>query len=420
MLQSRGAGRVVVWALMAGLSAACGGGDGGGTPSGPAPVPGTLTVAVTPSRDSVQAGATKSAAAQIGRGGSFTGAVTLAVEGAPAGVSVTPASTTLAAGTTSSSLTIAVDSSTTPGAYPITVRASGAGVSAATATYQLTVTAPPPPAPDFRVELAQTTFSVQQGDSIATPVIVRRLGGLLGDVGIFVSSAPLDVQVRLTPPTVSDTLTSLSIAVPVGVPAGTYPMVLIATSSGGIERTVNLTLVVTPKPTAGVLTLTPSQVQVTQTVPSDPILVRLARPAGLTGPIALSLENLPVGFAGTFTPNPAGGDSAQLVLTLSQLAPAGVNTIRVRATVGGTTSTADLVVTSRTFVPPDFAVRLSPTVAAVTAGNDATATVEVVRTNFTDPVALTVSGLPFGMTATVTPPTALDDSAQLTISTAAS
>ncbi len=400
--------------LVLALALGCGG-DGGGT--GPDPDPsGTVSIAVSPTTGSIQAGSSSTVTISINRGGGFTGSVTLAVEGVPSGVSAALSSSSVAGGVSSASVDIAVGDGVTPATYTLTIRASGGGVESATATYAFTVT--PAPEADFDVEVSQTTFTIEEGDSATASVMVQRIGGFTGDVGLFVTGAPTNVRARVTPNTTADTLASLGISVAVGVAAGTYPLVLTASENGPRERTVNLTLIVTAKPTAGTLTAGTGSVAVTQTIPSDPIVVRLDRAQGVTGPAEFSLESLPIGFSGTFSPNPATGDTTVLVLTLSQLAPSGTNTIVVRATVGDATSTATLQVTSSTFVPPNFGVGIDPAVASVTAGEATSARVSIDRTNFTDTVTLVASGMPAGMTATLTPSATAGDSATLDITTA--
>lgn len=406
--------RLLAPILVLALALGCGG-DGGGT--GPDPDPsGTVSIAVSPTTGSIQAGSSGTLTVSINRGGGFAGSVTLALDGVPGGVTAALSSSVLAGGVSSAIVDITVGDAVAPGTYTLTVRASGSGVGSATATYAFTVT--PAPVADFGVEVSQTTFTIEEGDSATASVTVRRIGGFTGDVGLFVTGAPTNVRARVTPNTTTDTLASLGISVAVGVPAGTYPLVLTASENGPRERTVNLTLVVTAKPTAGTLTAGTGSVAVTQTIPSDPIVVRLDRAQGVTGPAEFSLENLPIGFSGTFSPNPATGDTTLLVLTLTQLAPSGTNTIVVRATVGGATSTATLQVTSSTFVPPNFGVGIDPSVASVTAGDAVSARVSIGRTNFTDSVSLVAGGMPTGMTATLTPSTTAGDSATLDITTA--
>lgn len=395
------------------LFAACGG-DGGATDPETDPT-GTLALSISPSSASIEAGSSGSAVVTVTRGGGFDGSVSFTVEGVPSGVSAALSSATLAAGVSSANIDLLVDASVEAGTYTITVRANGNGVDAATATFSLTVT-PAPPA-DFDVEVSQTTFTIEQGDSASASVLVERIGGFDGDVGLFVTGAPTDVRARVNPNTTADTIAELGIAVGIMVEPGTYPLVLTASENGPRERTVDLTLIVTAKPSSGTLTLSAANVPVTKTIPSDPIVVRLDRAQGVTGPAEFSIESFPIGFSGTFSPNPTTGDSTVLVLELSTLAPTGTNNVVVRVTVGETTSTTTLQVTSSTFVPPDFGLSIAPDVASVAAGTGTSVQVNIARTNFTDSVALAVVGLPAGMTATLTPPATDGAAATLDIAT---
>jgi hypothetical protein len=66
--------------------------------------------------------------------------------------------------------------------------------------------------------------------------------------------------------------------------------------------------------------------------------------------------------------------------------------------------------------PADFATSISPTLRTVNAsGGTATYTVAIARTNFTDPVALSISGLPSGATASFNPNPAGSTSSTLTV-----
>jgi hypothetical protein len=109
------------------------------------PTPGAFSVSLSPATLSLAQGASQNVTATITRTGSFTGAVALAVTGAPAGLTatVTPASLT---GTTA---TIALTAGATlpAGAIALTVTGTGTGAANATASLGVTVTAVTTPNP---------------------------------------------------------------------------------------------------------------------------------------------------------------------------------------------------------------------------------------------------------------------------------
>lgn len=168
----------------------------------------------------------------------FTGAVTVTVEGAPAGVTgaVVPSGDAAA-------VTISVASTTVAGVYPLTVRAHGTGLTTdATQIFTLTVTAAP--ASSFTLLAAPTSLSVAQGATIATGgVKATRTGGFAGTITYSLSGAPTGVTATFTPTATTDS-TQVSITATGAAAVGTYP-VLIHGVSGTTDVTTPLSVVIT-------------------------------------------------------------------------------------------------------------------------------------------------------------------------------
>jgi uncharacterized membrane protein len=80
----------------------------------------------------------------VTRGGGFTGAVDLSIEGLPPNVTATLSPVTLAPGMAGSLLTLTAQSAATVGTTNVTIRARGAGVADATVVVQLSVRSPGP------------------------------------------------------------------------------------------------------------------------------------------------------------------------------------------------------------------------------------------------------------------------------------
>lgn len=308
--------RRVLLVLAAAILPACSSGGGGDpvTPT-PNPTPGSLAVALSSNSGSVVAGSQVTLTATITRGGSFTGAVTLAAEGAPAGVTATFSASSLAAGVSSAGLTLQVAGSVAAGTYPITVRATGTGVTAATASYALTVTAAS--TPTLTVVGSAPTASVAQGQA------------------------------------------------------------------------------------------------------SSALTYTLTRGGGLTGNATMALENAPAGVTGTFTPNPATGTTAQLVVNVGGSVAAGTYALTVRATVGSVSATAALSLTVTAVAAGDFTLAIAPTTATVTAGGSTNGTVSLTRTGgFAGTVNLTATGAPAGVTVAFSPAAATGATSAVTVSVA--
>lgn len=133
---SRSAGLAGLLAL---LAACGGGGDSQQTPPPPTP---TVTLSIAPASATVTAGDSTTTTVTIVRGGGFTGAVTIAASGAPAGVTVTGG--TIAAGATTRTVTIDT-AGAAAGTSTLGITGTASGVTIAPASFALTVNAAPPP-----------------------------------------------------------------------------------------------------------------------------------------------------------------------------------------------------------------------------------------------------------------------------------
>lgn len=103
---------------------------------------GTVSLALSPASSTITAGQTATSTLTITRGGGFTGGVNMTVTGAPGGMT-TAFSTSNPVTAGSVALSLGTTTSVVPGPYTLTVRANAPGLSEATATYLLTVNAPP-------------------------------------------------------------------------------------------------------------------------------------------------------------------------------------------------------------------------------------------------------------------------------------
>jgi hypothetical protein len=210
-----------------------------------APTP-TIALAVSPTTLSVGQGGSGSATATITRGGGYTGAVNLAVTGAPTGVTATATPASLAADVTSATIGVAVAANTAPGTYTLTVTATGTGVAQQTATVTLTV--PVPPA--FSMVLAPTSVSVQQNGSVTSTATITRSGGFTGAVGIAVTGQPTGMTVTVNPTSIaaSGTTATITIAPSTSVAAGSYTLTVTGSGTGVANQTATLTVNVTALP----------------------------------------------------------------------------------------------------------------------------------------------------------------------------
>ena len=287
------------------------------------PVP-DFTVTAAPAALSVVAGAQGTSQLTLARSGGFTGAVQLALEGAPTGVTGTfaPNPATAAAST----LTLATAASTAPGTYTLTVRGTGTGVAARTATVTLTVTA----APTLAITSAISTVTVTQAQaSAAIPLVIARGGGATGDVALTLVGAPAGVTGAFTPNPATGASSQLVITVAASAAPGTYALTVRGTA-GGTVGTLPLSLTVTAA-SAGdfAMSVVPSTLVVTQGQ-TGLSTVNIARSGGFTGAVNLTVTGLPAGVTGTFTPASATGTQSQLGLAVGAGVAPGSYTLTVR------------------------------------------------------------------------------------------
>ena len=104
---------------------------------------GSVSIAVNPTTASITAGQSAQTVATITRAGGFTGGVNLTVTGTAASGMTTTFSSANPVTANTVNLTVETLTSLAPGPYTLTVRANVAGLTEATATFVLTVAAPP-------------------------------------------------------------------------------------------------------------------------------------------------------------------------------------------------------------------------------------------------------------------------------------
>jgi len=227
---------------------ACGD-SSGPTPPGQTP---SFALSLAPTSVSIAAGGSGSVTVSITRSGGFDGAVTVAVEGLPAGV--TSAGVTVAAGASSATLQLTAAAGATASTANLTVRGTGTGVEARTATLALTVTAGTGQTPDFSVSLGAPNTSVQAGNSTQLQVTVARTGGFNGSVQLTATGLPAGVTATFNPATIpaGSTASTLTLAASAGAAAATSTVTVSGTGTGVTgARTAVVSLQVTAAPTGG-------------------------------------------------------------------------------------------------------------------------------------------------------------------------
>ena len=155
------------------------------------------------------------------------------------------------------------------------------------------------------------------------------------------------------------------------------------------EPSPNFTLAATPN----VLTIVQGQ--------SGTSAIAIVPQGGFKGSVSLAVLGLPSGVTAAFSPNPASTSSV-LTLTASSTAAPGTATLTVTGTSGALTNTTALTLTV-TQTNQHFTLAVVPSAVAITQGiGSGTSTINITPVNgFSGIVNLTVSGLPKGVTASL-------------------
>lgn len=159
-----------------------------------------------------------------------------------------------------------------------------------------------------------------------------------------------------------------------------------------------------PTPTIAV-SLGASSLEVTQGASAN-VTVNVTRGGGYTGDVSVSVEGLPTGVTAPSATITSSQSSGTLAFTAATAAAAGNSSLTIRATGTGVTAvTASLALTVKaatTTNPGSFSLSASPTSVSLAQGASGSVTVNVARAgSFSGAVALTVTGAPTGLTATL-------------------
>src|SRR5256884_194052 len=211
------------------------------------------TLSLPPTALTIGQGATGNTTVTITRT-NFTGAVTLSLGNAPAGVtgSFNPAAPT----GTSSTLTVSVGAAAAAGVYNLTVDGTATTGNRST-PLTLTVSA----APDYSMSLAPATLTIVQGATGTSTVTITRTN-FTGAVTLTLGYAPTGVTGAFNPAAPTGTSSALTVSVGAAVAPGVYNLTVNGTGAPG-NRSTPLTLTVSAAPDYA-LSLTPAALTIAQ------------------------------------------------------------------------------------------------------------------------------------------------------------
>jgi len=386
-----------------------------------------FSLALSPTTLSIQQGEEGTSTAAVTRVGGFSGAVALAISGAPTGMTVTadPASVT----GTSSTLTVSVDGSVTPGEYPLTVTGTASGLPDQTAALTVTVTEAPPPS--FSLSLSPSSLSIAQGGDGTSTLEITRGGGFTGEVSLTVTGMPAGVTATLDPTATTGSTSAFAVSVGESVVAGSYTLTVTGTADGFEDQTTELELTVTAVVSGSfTLAMNPETLSIQQGA-SESSTVEITRSGGFEGDVALAVSGMPEGMTAEFSPagapaengdkpQPITGNSAVLTITVGAAVTPDDFALTVTGTAEGLDEqTTALTVTVTPAPAPSFSLGLTPSSLSITQGGNGTSSLAITRGGgFAGEVSLAVTGMPAGVTAVADPAATTGSTSTLTVTVA--
>ncbi|HVH14751.1 MAG TPA: hypothetical protein VNA15_03415 [Candidatus Angelobacter sp.] len=376
----------------------------------PPPMP-DFSVSLSAPRINIPAGSSGRLSVTVTSISGFGAPVTLSLQGLPifgeitTAFSIDPVTPPVGAAA-SSTLTIFVNQFASPDVMPLTITASSASI---THTVSLTLAIstfsiqPPPPTPPFFTP----TVTMQPGQSSTVFLDAVSINGFNGTVQLMTLFVPSTLTAILSTTSLSLSPGSVS---PFTVTLQSSPAAMPATFSVFVAGIGGSTISVEPIS----VHITDFSIALASPEVSVPVTgsvsagVFLASLNNFQGTVNLQATGAPAGVSVSIAPvfvtlSPGTTLSAQLTITATTLASAGTFDLSISAFAGSTAHTTKLTVHIT-----DFSLGPSTSSLTMKSTQSASLNITVTATNgFSLPVNLTISGVPSGVTATITPSTVL-------------
>ncbi|MGA2652693.1 MAG: cellulose binding domain-containing protein [Terracidiphilus sp.] len=336
---------------------------------------------------SVAQGASATDTITVTDGSPFTGSVTFAATGLPSGVT---ASFSPASSTGSSVLTLTASSTAAVGTSTVAITGTSGSLTATT-TIALTVTT------KLTFTLTVPTLSITQGKTTTDTITITDVGGFTGNVSLAVSNLPSGITCTFGTNPATSTTDVMTCTASATATVGSFMATITGTSS---SITVTATFPVTIVSSAGGFTLNPSVTSCT--IPqgsSCTVTISVKDISPFTGSVTLAATGLPSGVTATFATNPTASTSV-LTLTASATATIGSFTVTITGTSGSLTSSTTIALT----VTAGFSIS-SSCGGGLTLQQGGSATCTITVTGATGTPTISLTGLPSGVSASVTNPT---------------
>jgi uncharacterized membrane protein len=280
--------------------------------------------AASPASQTVSPNGSTTFTSTVNAVGGFTGAVTFAASGLPAGATASFSPTSVS-GSGSSTLTVATTASTPVGTYPITITATSGSLQH---TAQVTLIVNATGTGDFSLTETPAAQTISQNAYTTYKATVAALSGFKGVVTFAASGLPTGATATFSPSSITASgTTTLTVSCTGTAAPGNYTVTITATS-GSTLHTVTTNLAIT----GFTLTVSPSSQKVTggSAVNYTTTVTALN---GFNATEAMSVTGLPTGATATFTPGSiTGSGSSTMMVATTTATPKGTYTLTIKAT----------------------------------------------------------------------------------------
>ena len=376
----------------------------------------TLTMSLSSS--SVSVARTQSGTVQVTTtvGGAWSGAVSLAASGLPAGVtgSFSSASYTPSAdGSVTATLTLKPTTAALLATTSLKITATGDSLTASS-TLSLKVTA----APAIAVTLSPASLSMTSMGTGSVTVTASGVGGVslassASGSAFKITGLPAGITASWSKATVSSTGSLQSTLTLTGSTSaqasGTKPVIAVSAASAGTTYTASGTLTLTVSHTAATLTVTPTAAKLSLTAGQSATLqVTTTTGGSFTGTVSLAIAGLPTGVTASwnqssYAATTSGSHTA--TLTLKAATTATVATTSLTITASGDSVSGKNTVSLSVTAAPAVNVSLSASTMSITSTGSGLLTVTinpvggVSLTSSASTAKFSITGLPTGVTA---------------------
>ena len=262
---------------------------------------------------------------------------------------------------------------------------------------------PTQPVGDFSLAANPNTVSLNQGGNATVTVTVTAVNGLSGNVNVALSGLPVGVTASPASPFSAAVGSTTSVTLAAAANANLGPALLsFQGTEGSLNHSASTALNVGAMPNFGIA-IAPGSVSLTQGSQSKPVSVVITPLNQFSGNVAVSLAGLPAGISAS-TGNSfsiSAGSAQTITFNAATTAAPGTASLTVQGSSGSLNHSANAALQVQAAVTPDFGMAVLPGFVAVTQGGKSrpvTISNSVIN-GFSGDVAVSISGLPSGITA---------------------